>query len=120
MLDLEQPQILRKPSAKLSYEEVELAEKYLQGALHSYTKSHPGQGFALRDLVGGENGDWNGTPLQKFYDYHRESGKNHTQAKEQAAKDVGWVLKAVLAAEEKVYEQYQGGRTKLYRRIDDI
>lgn len=107
-------------SAKLSREELELAKCYLQGAVHSYTKSHPGQCFSLRDLVGGENGDWNGTPLQKFYDYHRQSGKSHEQAKEQAAKDVGWVLKAVLAGEEKVYEQYPGGGTKLYRRIGDL
>lgn len=110
---------LQYPSAKLTVEETELAKRYLQGAVHSFCKNNPGVAFSLRDLVGGENKDWRETPLQPIYDYHISLGKTKEKAKRQAAIDAGWLLKAVLAEEEsRCFEQLQGPRSKLYRKID--
>ena len=119
MLDIEKYGKIQKPSAKLSTEETELAKRYLQGAVHSCCKNNPGQAFSVRDLAGGENKDWNRTPLQVLYNYHIADGKTKEKAKKQAAIDAGWLLKAVLAEEEhRVFEQMQGPRSKLYRKID--
>lgn len=110
---------IRQISAKLFPKEMELAKRYLQGAVHSFCKNNPGKAFSLRDLVGGENKDWGGTPLQAIYDYHISLGKTNEKAKKQAAVDAGWLLKTVLAEEQNRYfEQLQGPRSKLYRKID--
>lgn len=119
MLDLKLFGSLRKASATLSAKELELAKKYLQGAVHSFCKNNPGKAFSLRDLVGGENRDWGETPLQAIYEYHVSSGKAKPKAKRQAAIDAGWLLKAVLAAEKnRCFEQLQGPKIKQYRKID--
>lgn len=119
MLKTKNKAVFKRPSAKISTEDTELAKKYLQGAVHSYCKNNPGQAFSVRDLAGGENKDWGETPLQAIYDYHISLGKTKEKAKKQAAIDVGWLLKAVLAAEEnRLFEQTQGARSKQYRKID--
>lgn len=110
---------IRQISAKLFPKEMMLAKKYLQGAVHSFCKNNPGTAFSLRDLVGGENKDWGETPLQAIYHYHISAGKSKASAKRQAAIDAGWLLKTVLAEEKnRLFEQLQGPRTKLYRKID--
>lgn len=109
----------QRTSAKLSAEELKLAKRYLQGAVHSFCKNNPGEAFSLRDLVGGENKDWGETPLQPIYNYHISLGKTEEKAKKQAAIDAGWLLKSVLAEEKnRCFEQLQGHRTKRYRKID--
>lgn len=119
MLEINKISKLQRPSAKLSPEEMELAKKYLQGAVHSFCKNNPGEWFSLRDLVGGENKDWGGTPLQPIYDYYISNGKTVEKAKKQAAVDAGWLLKTVLVGEgNRLFEQKQGPRSKLYRKID--
>ena len=109
----------RQVFKKLSQEQLLLAKKYLQGAVHSFCKNNPGEPFSLRDLVGGENKDWGETPLQPIYDYYRHTlGRPDKSAKRQAAVDAGWLLKAVLFEEKNRYfEQLQGTRAKQYRRI---
>lgn len=110
---------IRQISAKLFPKEMELAKRYLQGAVHSFCKNNPEIAFSLRDLVGGENKDWGETPLQAIYDYHISLGKTKEKAKKQAAIDAGWLLKSVLAEDEsRCFVQSQGGRTKIYRKID--
>lgn len=110
---------IRRISAKVSPKETLLAKKYLQGAVHSFCKNNPGEAFALRDLVGGENRDWNGTPLQALYAYHISTGKSDPDAKQRAAVDAGWLLKAALAEDtSRYFAQSKGGRTKLYCKID--
>ena len=119
MINFEESQMLRRPLAKLSIQQLELAKRYLQGAVHSFCKNNPDEAFSLRDLVGGENKDWGETPLQAIYNYHLSTTKSEDKAKKQAAVDAGWLLKAVLAEEQNRYfEQMQGPRSKLYRKID--
>ena len=40
-----------------------LIRVFLQGAVYCWVKNRSGQPFALRDLMGGENFEWMGTPL---------------------------------------------------------
>ncbi len=110
---------IQNPSAKLPEEEMELIKRYLQGAVHSFCKNNPNKAFSVRDLLGGENKDWGETPLQPIYNYHISLGKTEEKAKKQAASDAGWLLKAVLSEEKnRCFEQIQGPRTKMYRKID--
>lgn len=76
----------------LSAEEERRARDFLQGAVYSWCKNRLDEEFALRDLVGGENTDWEGTPLQPIYERHLPS----PDAFSSAAKDAGWLLKSVL------------------------
>lgn len=94
---------IRRISARLSEQEAELAKAYIQGAVHSFCKNNPGQEFSGRILFGGENGDWHYTPLQRIYEWHCETGVS--DPRKQAAIDVGWLLKAVLNADERTFVQ---------------
>ncbi|MBQ7340990.1 MAG: hypothetical protein IJW41_02345 [Oscillospiraceae bacterium] len=119
MINFKKTEMLRRPSAKLSVGQLELAKRYLQGAVHSFCKNNPGKAFSLRDLVGGENKDWGETPLQAIYEYHISTGKTKLKAKRQAAIDAGWLLKTVLAEDEsRCFVQSQGRRTKTYCKVN--
>ena len=48
----------------LDEDELKLARAFMQGAVYCWIKNRRDEAFAVRDLVGGENRDWNGTPLQ--------------------------------------------------------
>ena len=66
-------------------------------------------------MFGGDNGNWNGTPLQAIYNYYVSAGEDN--AKEKSAIDVGVLLKQVLSDD--VYWEYEliKGYTNEYRRI---
>jgi len=109
---------IQNPSAELSEDDLTLAKRYLQGAVHSFCKNNPNQPFSVRDLLGGENKDWHGTPLQVLYDYHFSITKADKKAKQRAAVDAGWLLKAVLHEEEsRCFCQISGSRTKRYQKL---
>lgn len=95
--------------------ERELIKAYLQGAVYSWVKNRSGEQFAARDLVGGENYEWQGTPLIVLYEKHINLGKINDAAIEDAAKDLGWLLKAVLSADKRNFEVGRSGRTAAYR-----
>jgi len=87
----------------------------------------PNQMFAVRDLFGDENADWGGTPLQAIYDYWRSSYREqhpelsddalHKKAAEQAAKDVGWLVKSVLQNDRREFESCDAGKAKGYKWV---
>ena len=52
--------------------------------------------FFCRDLIGGDNSPWDHTPLQALCDNHRKAGKSPQKIREEAGKDAGKLLKAVL------------------------
>ncbi|MCI0693423.1 hypothetical protein L0337_15635 [candidate division KSB1 bacterium] len=54
--------------------------------------------------MGGENFEWKGTPLYVLYQKHIANGKNHESAVEFAAKDLGWLVKAVLKEDKRTFE----------------
>lgn len=56
----------------ISDEQLKLAKPYIQGLVYAWVKNRKGEVFTLRDLVGGENFDWNGEnplvlPLRKTH-----------------------------------------------------
>jgi hypothetical protein len=91
-----------------------LIKAFLQGAVYSWIKNRKGESFAARDLIGGENNDWAGTPLQNLYDKHADSGKDNGEAVEAAAKDVGWLLKTVLSQDKRTFELGKSGLVNVY------
>ena len=105
---------LRRVSG-LSETDRKLINAFIQGAVYCWVKNRKGEWFAVRDLVGGENTDWSGTPLQSIYQKHREAGKSRDDAFEASAKDIGWIVKAVLSEDERRFEVNAGGYTNSYR-----
>jgi len=95
--------------------ELELIRAYLQGAVYCWVKNRSGETFAARDLVGGENTDWSGTPLQYIYDHYIDSGRTEVEAFEAAAKDVGWILKQLLSEDSRVFDFDNSQYVNMYR-----
>jgi len=101
---------------------------YIQGAVYCWCKNMPGQIFAVRDLFGGDNADWNRTPLQVIYYYWSSSYREqypelsddelHEKAAEQASKDVGWLMKSVLQDDRREFESCDVGKAKGYKWVD--
>ncbi|HOG18154.1 MAG TPA: hypothetical protein PLB96_12505 [Syntrophales bacterium] len=94
-----------------------LIKAFLQGAVYSWVKNRMGEQFAARDLVGGENFEWAGTPLYALYEKHIDAGKANEEAIEAAGKDVGWLLKAVISEDKRHFEVGRSGPTAGYRWI---
>ncbi len=95
----------------------DLIKTFLQGAVYSWVKNRSGEQFAARDLVGGENFEWDGTPLFVLYRKHMDLGKSHESAIEDAGKDLGWLLKAVLSEDKRTFEVGRSGLTAGYRWV---
>ena len=71
--------------------------------------------FAARDLLGGDNYYWQGTPLIQLYDYYLEGDEeNHDYAVEEAGKAAGRLLKEVLINDKRTFETEEG-YTRMYR-----
>jgi hypothetical protein len=94
-----------------------LIKAFMQGAVYCWIKNREGEWFAVRDLMGGENFEWKGTPLYVLYQKHIDSGKDHETAIEFAAKDLGWLVKTVLADDKRTFEIRQDWASNSYRWI---
>lgn len=90
---------------------------FLQGSVYCWVKNRSDEVFAARNLVGGENYDWNGTPLIVLYEKHIARGKKHDKAVEEAGKDLGWILKLVLHEDRRVFQSCDAGMAQGYRWI---
>lgn len=82
-----------------------------------WVKNRSNEAFAARDLVGGENYDWNGTPLIVLYEKHIYQGKDHAETVKEEGNDVGWILKLLLHKDKRVFEHCDGGMAQGYRWI---
>jgi hypothetical protein len=69
---------------------------FLQGAVYCWCKNRPDEWFSMRDLMGGDNYYWEGTPLLELYNKHINKGKDWEEAVAAAGKDSGWLLKRVI------------------------
>lgn len=101
----------------LSKEQEALIRAFLQGAVYSWVKNRKGEQFAARDLVGGDNFEWNGTPLIVLYEKHIALRKDNEDAIEAAAKDLGWLLKSVLHDDKRRFEAGRSGLTAGYKWV---
>lgn len=86
---------------------------FLQGAVYCWCKNRPDEWFALRDLMGGDNTEWQGTPLQPLYDRNLPS----PDAFSSAAKDAGWLLKGVLENDARQFDTEIRELVRHYRWI---
>jgi hypothetical protein len=82
--------------------ELERIEYFLLGAVYCWNnncktdKGEPRK-FAARDLVGGVNKDWEGTPLLVLSREHKGKARaSKKTAEQEAGKDLGWILYTVL------------------------
>lgn len=107
-------QTVRKVSAKIPETEIALAKAYIQGAVHAHCSSDPASELSVRILFGGDNRDWGNTPLQAIYEYHKDIKKAKDPAGD-AAKDVGWLLKAVLTEDARTFEYVGKDTGGIYR-----
>ncbi len=80
---------------------------FLQGDVYSWCKNRKDEWFAARDLLGGDNYYWQGTPMIALYEKSEDV--------EQAGKDAGWLLKRVLNDDKRTFEVSTDGRVKIYR-----
>ena len=95
----------------------ELAKAYLQGAVYSWIRDRPNEIFAARDLIGGANFYWEGTPLMPLYEKHVAKGKSNDDAVTAAARDAGWLLKSVLNDDKRNFTIGKSGLTAGYKWI---
>ena len=64
-------------------EQLKLMRAFLQGAVYCWCKNRKDEWFAARDLLGGDNYYWQGTPLIPLYDYYLNGDEeNHDYAVE--------------------------------------
>ncbi|WP_423908918.1 hypothetical protein [Candidatus Spongiihabitans sp.] len=91
----------------LSLEEKQRAKDFLQRSVYCWCKNKPDEEFAVRTLVGAENADWRGTPLQPLYDKHRKTSATEDDAYAKAAKDAGWLLKRVIKDDKRKFNLIQ-------------
>lgn len=110
------PSEIREVSG-ISPEESEKIQDFLQGAIYAWCKNQKGKWFALRDLMGGDNFDWNGTALQVLFYKHENLGKTDEDAIRAAAKDCGWLLKKAIHTDERVFETKTENLTRKYRWV---
>lgn len=103
----------------ITQEQVSLIKAFLQGAVYSWAKNRKGEPFAVRDLVGGDNFEWEGTPLYVLYEKHILLGKDNISAIAAAAKDAGWLLKSVLDSDKRHFTVGRSGLTAGYKWIGD-
>ena len=113
---LSQPSELRDVRG-ISETDTALIKAYMQGAVYSWVKNRNGKAFAVRDLVGGENFEWRGTPLYVLYQKHIAAGKDSDSAVKAAARDLGWLVKTVLAEDKRTFVAGKGGLVSTYRWI---
>ncbi len=102
---------VRKVTA-LSVTEEDQICAFLQGAVYCWCKNRRDEWFALRDLMGGDNFFWRGTPLIALWNKH--NGRAADPVKE-AAKDAGWLLKKVIDTDRRMFESKEKGLVKQYR-----
>ena len=95
----------------LSDEEKERIMTFFQGAIYCWCKNRKGEWFAARDLIGGENYYWEGTPLYILWEKH----KSKNTGKEDAAKDAGWLLKKVIKEDKRYFNTKKEGLVRQYR-----
>lgn len=90
---------------------------FLQGAVYCWCKNRKNEWFSMRDLMGGDNYYWQGTPLLPLYEKHENKGKDWESSVKDAGKDSGWLLKSVISADKRTFETKKEELIRKYRWI---
>lgn len=82
--------------------ELQRMRDYLLGAVQAWCRDRHGEWFAARDLLGGANFYWQGTPLIRLYEFYMEqSDEDNDYSIRQAGRAAGHILKRVLIEDTK-------------------
>jgi hypothetical protein len=84
---------------------------FLQGAVYCWCKNRPEEWFSIRDLMGGDNFFWDGTPLYCLYKKHENISSDPIDA---AGKDSGWILKKVIHEDKRKYDSRRDALIRQY------
>ena len=87
---------------------------FLQGAVYCWCKNRRDEWFSLRDLMGGDNFFWDGTPLHTLFEKHEISSQDPTK---QAGQDGGWLLKSVIHRDRRDFETREEHMIREYRWV---
>ena len=99
----------------ITKEEKQNIKSFLQGGVYCWCKNNKkNQWFSLRDLMGGENFHWQGTPLIKLYEKH----EHKEDSVKSAGIDAGWLLKKVISDDSRLFETKVEGMIRQYRWIE--
>lgn len=109
-----QPESELRNVTGITDEQALLIRVFLQGAVYSWVKNRKDEQFAARDLVGGDNFEWSGTPLIVLFEKHVALDKDDDSAIAAAAKDLGWLLKRVLHEDKRHFVAGRSGLTAGY------
>lgn len=96
--------------------DLDLIKAFIQGAIYSWAKNTgKDTWFAVRDLFGGDNYYWEGTPLMALWEKQKNIGKNGAEATEAAAKDLGWITKNVINQDKRTFETRKAKLVRQYK-----
>jgi hypothetical protein len=97
--------------------EIATIKAYMQGAVYCWVKNRKDEPFSVRDLVGGENYEWKGTPLYALWTKQVNSGKKGNLAIKNAGKDLGFLTKTVLSDDKRTFIVEKAGMVNSYRWV---
>lgn len=100
---------------EISTSDKKAIQDFLQGAVYCWCKNRPDEWFGLRDLMGGENFFWQGTPLFVLFEKHTNKGNVGNDPVKEAGKDGGWLLKKVIHSDNREFETQNNGFFREYR-----
>ena len=101
----------------ISLEQQERICNFIQGAVYCWCKNRKDEWFSIRDLMGGENFNWEGTPLIVLYEKHRQMGKSQNDSVSDAGKDSGWLVKRVINDDQREFQTKKEDLVRKYRWI---
>lgn len=105
---------------KISELELKLIKAFIQGAIYSWAKNiGRDKWFAVRDLFGGDNFYWQGTPLEVLWKKQKLLGKSNEDAIKGAAKDLGWITKSVIDEDKRSFETRKANLVRQYKWTGD-
>ncbi len=101
---------------KISDDDMTAIRNFLQGAVYCWCKNRKNEWFSLRDLMGGDNFHWQGTPLFSLYQKHKDTSDNPTS---DAGKDAGWILKKVISDDNRKFKTKKEEMIRKYRWVEE-
>ena len=104
----------------VSEEKIQLMLAFLCGAVRARCADCQGQQFAARDLLGGINYFWEGTPMEVLFTKYCDEGYPAEEAIKLAGITAGHLLKRVLIEDKyRTYIQGDAGLVNGYTWIGD-
>lgn len=101
----------------ITTEERDLIKVYIQGAVYCWIKNRKNEPFSVRNLAGGENHEWEGTPLYALWKKQANSGKKGKLAIKNAGKDLGFLTKTVLSDDKRTFIVEKAEMVNSYRWV---